>query len=246
MIESKKTELARALLIVPCFNESLRIQKDKFIQETPPNVDLLFANDGSTDHTAQVLKNICVSRPGFYAFNSPKNSGKANVIHEAFLSLKSKDQLHPYTWIGFWDADLATPLAEINNFIIYQNYFSVKSTALFGCRLARYGAKINRSLLRHYLSRIFVTATDLILGIKAYDSQCGAKLFHRSIADKIFEKPFISKWIFDLEIILRAGSENVLEIPVFEWVDVPGSKLKIGREIFRVLFEIFKIKQNYK
>lgn len=247
MSNSNLTDLpyGKVLLIVPCHNEELRIRVDAFVAETPAYVDILFANDGSTDQTLKVLGKVIEKRPSFRVFSAPRNGGKAKVIQLAFLEAERLDWLKSYDWIGFWDADLATPLSEIENFLKYQKLFSPNSLALFGCRLSRYGAKIERSTLRHYLSRIFVTFTDFLLGIKAYDSQCGAKLFHRSIARQAFGESYISKWIFDLEIILRVGAENVLEIPVFNWMEIPGSKMRIGRESFRVLNDIFKIRSHY-
>lgn len=237
-------DVQKVLLIVPCYNEENRLQQEVFLKETPLNVDILFANDGSSDQTQKVIDKLCIKRSGFYSYHGQNNRGKSNVIRDAFLFYKQtlKQQ---YDWIGFWDADLATPLQEVSNFLIYRNTFSKKSLVLFGCRLNRYGANIKRSPIRHYLSRVFVTFTDLLLGVKAYDSQCGAKLFHQSVVNKAFEKPFVSKWIFDIEFILRIGAENILEVPVFKWEDVPGSKMRIGRESFRVLRDIFKIRKTY-
>jgi dolichyl-phosphate beta-glucosyltransferase len=234
----------KVLLIVPCFNESARLTTDKFL-DCPKNIDILFADDGSTDNTGAVLEKIKNQRQGFSVFRANVNSGKANVIHLAYLHAVQTLNVSQYQWVGFWDADLATPLSEVNRFLIYQNSFSPKSGALFGCRLSRYGARINRSLFRHYLSRIFITMTDLLLGIKAYDSQCGAKLFKPKVAEVAFTKPFVSKWIFDLEIILRVGKENILEIPLFEWKEVAGSKIKIFRETFRIMSDLFRIKKTY-
>lgn len=237
------------LIIVPCYNEEHRLKKDSFLNQTPKNVDILFADDGSKDNTLSLVKDLCQSRSGFYYFHAQKNNGKAQIIHDAFQFYSSRLQTDfkdkNYTWIGFWDADLATPLSEITYFISYQQMFSPHSLVLFGSRVARYGAKIERSQFRHYLSRLFVTFTDLLLGIKAYDTQCGAKLFHSSISEKTFKEPFISKWIFDIEFVLRLGKEIILEVPVFEWKEVPGSKMKIGRESFRILSDLIKIRNHY-
>ena len=117
--------------------------------------------------------------------------------------------------------------------------------ALFGSRIARSGAYVRRSVLRHYLGRIFVTLVDLCLGIRLYDSQCGAKLFRTEVADKVFREPFLSLWIFDLEIVLRLGTDEIVEVPLQQWIDVPGSKVKLGREAFRVLKDLFLIRQSY-
>ena len=64
--------------------------------------------------------------------------------------------------------------------------------------------------------------------------------------DIAFEKPFISKWIFDIEILFRLKDHNIIEAPVTEWKDVMGSKMIISKEIFRILRDIFKIHKEYK
>ena len=234
------------LLIIPCYNEASRLPVDDYIKDTPLNCHMLFANDGSKDQTGVMLENLCRKREGFFVYQAISNKGKAHVIHDAFIFAKESGLLKNYEWVGFWDADLATPLFEISNFLNYQKMFSTESKALIGCRLNRYGAKVERAALRHYISRIFVTVTDLVLGVKAYDSQCGAKIFHQDIAEIALGKDFISKWVFDLEIILRVGANTVLEIPVMQWKDIPGSKVKIFREIFRVAKDLLAIKKQYK
>lgn len=236
--------LPRTLLIVPCYNESERLQLEEFAK-LPPWVSVLFADDGSVDKTKEILLSFCARLPErFFLFSAAENSGKAGVIHAAYEYARSQSWFGAYEWIGFWDADLATPLAEVRNFLIYRQEFTPLAQALFGSRVNRYGAKVRRRPLRHYLSRLFVTATDLWLGIRCYDSQCGAKLFHRNVVDAALGKAFVSKWVFDLEIILRLGAEQIVEVPVQSWRDVPGSKVRLGRDAWRLLGDLWRIRRS--
>src|SRR5690606_25184869 len=97
---------------------------------------------------------------------------------------------------------------------------------------------IERHAWRHYLGRVFATATSIALRLPVYDTQCGAKLFR--VSDRLaelFRSPFIARWIFDVELIARmirqrrsrglpdAGTA-IYECPLRGWRDVPGSKLK--------------------
>jgi dolichyl-phosphate beta-glucosyltransferase len=239
----------KVLLIIPCFNEESRLRLDafknglRFNQNKGISLHCLFANDGSTDNTKLILDSYTKETPHL-AFHSPENLGKGNVIqaaHQANIGM-----MQDYDWIGFWDADLATPLEEIPRMLEFMKFYNERKVhSIWGSRVSRLGSTILRQPHRHYLGRIFVTIVSLFLNVKAYDSQCGAKLFTPEAAKKAFEKPFISRWIFDVEILLRLKDFCIIEFPVFEWRDIPGSKIKIFKEIFRVGKDIVKIRQEY-
>src|SRR5690606_29745873 len=121
---------------------------------------------------------------------------------------------------------------------------------VLGSRVLRLGAVIQRSALRHYLGRIFATIASNILDIKVYDSQCGAKLFEVNMAEVLFQKPFISKWLFDLELLYRLKLNspdqffnNTLEVPLRHWEEKGDSKIKIT-DFLTAPFELLKIKRN--
>ena len=240
----------RVLLIIPCYNEERRLKADEFFAEMPAFVTPLFANDGSRDGTLERLHALSSRfvKDGreCHVYSAPKNRGKAEVIRGAYMFAKESDLLRKFEWIGFWDADLSTPLVEVVNILDYRNRFCSDKNIIFASRINRFGSKIKRKMIRHYLSRIFVTFTDVILGIKAYDSQCGAKLFTTTVAERAFSDSFVSRWIFDLELILRVGPENIVEVPLQSWEDVAGSKLRIARESFGVLSDLFRIRMKYK
>jgi glycosyltransferase involved in cell wall biosynthesis len=243
--------MEKVLLIVPCFNEEKRLDLERLdkqiikASEQDVRVVLLFANDGSTDTTAKILDQYC-SLTGHHSFHSFQNKGKANIIHDAYQYAKEKIEKNNYNWIGYWDADLATSIEEI--------YKMLKYPALLGCpgpdsiwasRVSRLGSDIKRQMHRHYLERIFVTIVSNVLNVRAYDSQCGAKLFSPPAAEIAFKSPFISKWIFDVEILLRLKQYNIVEFPLTRWEDVPGSKVKVFKEAFRTLIDLYKIKKAY-
>lgn len=233
------------LLIVPCYNEESRLHLDSF-RSASSHIHFLFADDGSTDRTREILDNVSKENPRFHVFHAPHNLGKANVIQAAFQYASSIGLTQNYEWIGFWDADLATPLVAVDQMIKYQEFYpGLQVDSLWGSRNSRLGSNIKRQMHRHYLGRIFVTVTSVLLGVKAYDSQCGAKLFKSSVAPIAFKDPFISRWIFDIEILLRLKGKFIVEFPLLAWEDVPGSKVKIFKEIFRVLGDIRKIKKHY-
>jgi glycosyltransferase involved in cell wall biosynthesis len=243
----KSHKLSQTLVIIPCFNEASRIPLDQFKRAALEGLTICFANDGSTDNTRSLLDQEFKQYPNVFIFDAVRNHGKAEIIRSAALKLFERDYFkkNGITWFGFWDADLATPLAEVGHFLDYQASLAPQTEALFGSRVLRLGANIKRSAKRHYLGRLFATVAHLLVGIKSYDSQCGAKLFKVEILEKVFREPFLSKWIFDVEILLRIGEEHIVEVPVRQWIDVPGSKVKVFKESLRVFTDLLAIRRKY-
>lgn len=232
------------VLVVPCYNERNRLNVSQIQEYVSPHIRFCFVDDGSKDGTAEYLQS---------QFNSPfvtvlklgRNSGKAEAVRQGMLHVFENKIGEGADWIGFWDADLATPLAEVANMLKYRELFCPNANVMFASRVAKLGSDIKRSYLRHYLGRLFATALDLVLKVQPYDSQCGAKLFQTTLVTRTFAEPFISRWIFDVEILLRLRNEAVVEYPLLSWRDVPGSKVRIGREAFRVLADLWRIRKKY-
>jgi dolichyl-phosphate beta-glucosyltransferase len=248
----KDFNMKKILLIVPCFNEESRINFNDFVsgmkncREGNIELQYLFTNDGSTDNTRKMLDDFCQKNPGFYCYHLKENAGKGNAIQEAYQNKKTELKFQTFDWIGFWDADLATPLAEIPRMMAYLDFYKDRSiSSVWGSRISRLGSRIKRQPHRHYLGRIFVTLVSLVLKVKAYDSQCGAKLFTPSAGEIAFQEPFLSRWIFDVEILLRLKEESIIEYPLFNWEDIPGSKVKVFKEIGRVGRDILQIRKKY-
>ncbi len=245
--------MKKILLMVPCFNEEERLDFSSFSKAREEillkgiELTYLFLDDGSSDQTKNLISNYAQENQ-HQAFSSSENMGKGNIIFKGYQHIRPHLQTVSYDWIGYWDVDLATPLQEIPQMLLYAQNFGLKNiTAIWASRISRLGSDIQRKMYRHYLGRVFVTLTSIALGgTKVYDSQCGAKLFTPESAEMGFRESFISRWIFDVEILLRLNENQILEYPLSTWSDKPGSKVKIFREIWRVSFDLFKIRKKYK
>lgn len=237
-------------IVIPCYNEAQRLQGDKFTDYLQHNEDIffLFVNDGSKDATLQVLQDLSAQNSRIYYLDLPINGGKAEAVRQGILYAKEKLDSQ---YVGFLDADLATPLSEIDNFRthIKEGEFDI----VMGLRLLRLGAKVQRKRSRHLMGRIFATLSSLILQLPVYDTQCGAKLFHTSIIDALFSERFITSWLFDIELLFRyrntygieRAKTKIYELPLLQWNDIAGSKLKF-KDFFKAPYELCKIKFKYK
>ncbi|MFZ4712605.1 MAG: glycosyltransferase [Bacteriovoracaceae bacterium] len=230
-------------LIIPCFNEESRLAKEDFLKAAD-NYYLIFVNDGSKDNTLAHLNQF--KHPNIAVVNLTKNVGKANAVRAGVLSLQKDQRFKNLEWFGFLDSDLATPFSEINNFFLYRQTFYPHAQSIWGSRIYKLGSKIDRKAKRHYTGRIFATMAHLICGIETYDSQCGAKIFHVNLIEKAFAAPFLSRWLFDIEIYLRLKSVEIVEYPLKTWRDIEGSKVSLIDMLFKTIPELIRIRRHYR
>lgn len=237
MRNSKKT-----CLIIPCFNEEKRLDVDQFKHHCSENLIFVFVNDGSTDQTRSLLESE--SRRNWHVVHLPVNRGKCEAIRQGALFIRQQDFFQDLSWIGFWDSDLSVPLEELDNFFTYASHFSDDADCIIGSRVRRMGSNIFRSAGRHYLGRCFCTLVSHLFSIHYYDTQCGAKVFKKDLLEVGFSQPFVSNWIFDIELLLRLQQNNIIEYPLQVWEEKPGSKIKFTTVWLEVLMDLFRIKRR--
>ena len=235
----------RVTVVVPCYNEEKRLDVAAFRGFSDFNgADFLFVNDGSTDGTLDLLRSSNLN-----VLDLEHNSGKAEAVRRGIVQAMADGA----DVVGFWDADLATPLDEIPAFLdIFASRPNIEM--VLGARVRLLGRDIQRHASRHYFGRVGATLISQTLGLAVYDTQCGAKLFRvNDTMRAIFATPFLSRWIFDVEILARflqlRGRSDVVhaiyELPIKTWHDVAGSKVK-SRDFVRALRDLSKIRRAYK
>lgn len=235
----------KTLIVIPCYNEEHRFKREDYADFLGRNAEIscLFVNDGSSDETASVLTLFAREYSNAALLNLKVNRGKAEAVR---FGIQHGLKLGKFEYLGYWDADLATPLDQIPEFI--QCAHHQNKSMIMGCRLLRLGADIHRKPQRHYIGRVFATLASSLLGLSVYDTQCGAKLFRKDFAEVAFEAPFKTKWLFDVEILARLiityGYEQmyarVYEFPLPAWEDVGGSRLK-PVDFLKAPYQLFKI-----
>ncbi len=179
------------------------------------------------------------------------NQGKAEAVRAGML--QALDNFGPEA-VGFWDADLATPLDLVSNLLaVLETQPAIEM--VFGARVQLLGRRVERRAMRHYLGRIFATAVSNMLHLAIYDTQCGAKLF-RVTPDtrRIFAEPFLSRWVFDVEILarylalyghdIRRLEQSIYEYPLEVWTDIAGSRVHAG-DFLIAFWDVFRIHRKY-
>ena len=236
-----------ATMVVPCYDEARRLDVDALVRLADGGVALILVDDGSTDGTLSRLRSLVAHAPdAITVISQPANTGKGETVRAGMrLALDAGSPL-----VGYFDADLAAPPAEIVRLVGIARDRPELDVVL-GSRVGLLGHRIHRSPTRHYLGRVFATASSLVLGLQVYDTQCGAKVFRATPALRAaLDRPFRSRWAFDVELLLRLTRRNgaiepisadaMLEVPLDEWSDVGGSKLG-PREAVRAAVDLARL-----
>lgn len=253
----------RSIIVVPCYNEGARLKSEEFLEFARRNagIHFLFVNDGSSDNTLAMLEQLRKQCPSqIDILDVQPNGGKAEAVRRGVLAAMGEmDKMGEIdkgnaAYVGFWDADLATPLSDIPNFVtlLSENH---RLQMIFGSRVRLLGRHVHRRAVRHYLGRVFASAVSIALRLPIYDTQCGAKLFRATPElAQVLHDPFLSRWIFDVEILARYIAlhkgdiaylcDSIYEVPLTRWEDVGGSKVRSG-DFIKASLDVLRIYRRY-
>jgi len=232
-------------LVIPCYNEAKRLDFDSFKQilQLAP-IHLIFVNDASTDDTYELLFNFKKKNQSRVSLIGMEvNSGKGEAVRNGM----NFGFAQGFTNVAYTDADLSVPPYEIFNFLTTAQRLPNLSL-LLGSRVKMLGTRISRSPLGHIYGRIFASFTHLVTGEAIYDTQCGLKMLRKCPeVEMALSVPFRTRWLFDIELLRRLNmetaqpkgrwlQENAIEIPLREWIEVPGSHIRIRDGVLAFLY----------
>lgn len=167
-------------IIVPCYNEEeVLIQ---FYQETYAAVsaiadtsyEFLFIDDGSRDHTLDILKLLCYQDPNCRYFSFSRNFGKEAAMY-AGLKHASGD------YCVIMDADLQHPpklLASMHHALSQEGY-----DCCAGKRMGREGD----GAIRSFLSRSFYSVIQKLTHMNMSDGDGDFRMMNRTMVDAILQ-----------------------------------------------------------
>ncbi len=239
---------SKSLLIIPFYNEFDRIciKEYRSAFELDDSIDFLLVDDGSLDATVSILQQFEKDYPQVQLLLHTQNSGKGEAIRTAVLNFP----LEKYRYIGYLDADLATPVEELIKMIVFIEN-NPHYNFVMGSRIKKMGSHIVRYPYRHYFGRFFATIVSyFILKTAVYDTQCGAKIIDTQLAKSLFTLPFQSSWLFDIELLLRYKVKNkhyashIYEFSLNTWIEKGKSKITL-KDFIVFPLQLIKIYKKY-
>ena len=225
-------------LVVPAYNagdvlKDSCYQISKYLQEKAIRYELVFVDDGSTDNTSSVLKELSCLDINVRFLTNETNMGKGYSVRRGVL--ESKGDI-----IFFTDADLSTPIREMQKLFdgVDQGYdIVIASRALPDSKVL-----MHQPFYREYSGKIFNLIMRSLLSLDLKDTQCGFKCFRKGVAASVFEKQTLNGFSFDVEVLYlaRKKSFKIKEVPV-DWVNFKSSTVNILKDGSCMFLDIVRI-----
>ena len=233
--------MATYSLIFPAFNESARLAPTldtvlSYVSQQHWKAEILVVDDGSTDGTADIVREYTHRNPIVRLVQNPGNRGKGYSVRNGML------QAHGDVLL-FSDADLSSPISEAPKLLAA---IEGGADVAIGSRWLQSELQSERqSLVRQVFGRIYNLLLRVILGLDYRDTQCGFKAFTRPAARLIFSAQKIERWGFDPELLFVAKlyKLRVAEVPV-EWAHAGASKINPVADGIRMFVELLSIRWN--
>lgn len=226
-------------VVIPAYNEEKRIEAtldsvDKYLEKQPYSYEIIVVDNGSNDHTYDIVKKKAASNVENLIADIAHENGKGGAVQHGILKHAKGE------YVMFMDADNATPVSEIEKFwpAFEQGYDVVIGSRYLSDSKVTHKQPFYRILLSR-MSNILIQVLA-VPGI--HDTQLGFKVFRAKAAKEIFERITVFFWGFDMEVltIARARGYKIKEIPVL-WREFGGSHVPLSAYL-QSLRDLFKIK----
>jgi dolichyl-phosphate beta-glucosyltransferase len=237
------SDVVNLSIVIPAYNESRRLGPYLdavcgYFDRRGDLYEVLVVDDGSTDHTADLVTRFSTRCPAVRLIRLTENVGKGAAIRAGMHEARGAHCL-------FADADGATPIEEVSRLeaaVSSGAHIAIGSRHL-ACQDARF--QVRASLHRTMIGNAFNVVTRLMGVGNIRDTQCGFKLFTRAAARDLFAVSRINGYGFDLELLFVAQLRGyrIAEVPI-NWFDQPGTKVRLLRDGLRTVGELMAIRRN--
>lgn len=234
--------LKKVTIVIPAYNEAKRIYPTllkirDYIQKRDIDPEIIVVNDGSTDHTIETVHSLTALFSNLILMNNPTNRGKGYSVRRGMLAATGD-------WVLFTDADLSTPIEELDRFIaLTQDGYDL---VMGSRRMNGSQIKTPQPLVRRVIGGIFQKIVAFLMISGFQDTQCGFKLFTRQACHQVFQQQLLDGFAFDVEVLYLARQQGlkIAEIPV-EWKNNRDSKVVPIVASFSMLKDLIYIKIYY-
>ena len=234
-------EAVEVTVVLPAHNEAERIEcaveeTERALSSFCRRYEIIIAEDGSTDNTAEIARKIAEKRKNVRFMHSDERLGRGRALNRAFK--KARGEV-----LAYIDVDLSTDMRHLRELI--DAIRVEKYDFATGSRLLK-ASHTQRSLKREAMSRLYNFLVRLLLRSKLRDHQCGFKAFSRDALFSILDEVEDKHWFWDTELLVKAQWRgfSVKEIPVHWEERSGGTKVKLLKDSFSMLSNVLKMWLN--
>ena len=213
-------------IIVPVYNEEdnlIRVEKEllAYINMAIKKTAILFVNDGSTDNSLGMIKNICSKNKAFGYISFKINKGLSAAIKAGFDHVTTD-------LVGYIDSDLQTSPEDFNKLLEHCDTYDLVT----GVRAER-----KDSFIKNMSSTIANSIRRWFTNDGMDDTGCPLKVLKTSYAKKIPMFRGLHRFLPAM-ILLQEGS--VVQIPVRHFPRVAGNaKFGVWNRLLGPLMDCF-------
>jgi glycosyltransferase involved in cell wall biosynthesis len=228
-------------IVIPAYNESARIPATLesvigAIRANQWDAEVIVVNDGSTDSTARIVRDIADRDPEIRLVENPGNRGKGYSVRSGILHALGDV-------VMFTDADLSAPMEEASRLFAA---IAAGADIAIGSRWLESGRQTHRQpLYRQFFGRCFNAVCRMVMQLPFADTQCGFKAFTRAAAQTVFQLQTIERWGFDPEILFIAIKRGfrIVEVPV-SWAHDERTRMSYLKDGMQMLKELALVRWN--
>ena len=221
-------------LIIPTYNDAANLARTLPMLRSEfghsRDVEIIVVDDGSTDHTAELVGAHFRGWQGAKLIRLPWNQGKGAAV-KAGVGVARGER------IVFMDADLSADIADLPRLLAALDHADV---ALGSRSIA--GARIEYlQPMRQFQSKFFNSVACVLTKVVASDTQCGFKAFRADAGKLLFHLCEGKGFAFDVEVIALAQllDLRIVEVPI-HWVDVSGTSVRMVRDPILMVRDIMR------
>lgn len=227
-------------LVIPCYNEGARLGRlwqglTAFAAQWPGRFEVVIVDDGSTEGDLKDIEHM----PGYAAMADKiqlirqANTGKGGALKTGVMAAQGD-------YILTLDADMATEPIELVRWWEQRAGFFEREIFIGSREMPQ--SDVTDSYMRRVVGRIFNGLIRIMTGLPYRDTQCGFKLYPRTIALDLFSALRTMGWAHDVELLLRANRMGVavVQMPIV-WNAIPGSKISVMRDSVLMFKELLRI-----
>jgi dolichyl-phosphate beta-glucosyltransferase len=229
-------------IIIAAFNEEKRIipsllKIKEYINKQNIPYEIIVVDDGSTDHTHTVVRDLIKDIPYLKVIHYAPNKGKGHALRTGVLASKGEIIL-------LSDADLSTPIEELSKLLplIYNH----KCDIAIGSRALALSEIVKKQpWWRQSMGKFFNKLVKALVIEDFKDTQCGFKVFRGDIARNLFKEAQIDRFAYDVEILAIGKKKGckIVETPV-RWINSPESKVNPVKDSLQMFGDLLKIRMT--